>query len=155
MRKPNKELGKEAQALYDTGMSTRRVALELGWSPSYIARLLVCRDRALGVRMAMNKDKRPSTHWRSTRARARATWEQCVGPIPEGYHIHHTDNDPTNNCFSNLECMSREDHWLRHPANPIPVWLREHKKLYMRQYMKQWRQKNKDRIKIYRQMLKE
>ena len=33
-----------------------------------------------------------------------------IGNIPEGYDIHHLDNDKQNNSLSNLECLSKADH---------------------------------------------
>jgi len=30
--------------------------------------------------------------------------------IPRNWHIHHLDNDPTNNSFKNLVCLHPEDH---------------------------------------------
>jgi len=40
----------------------------------------------------------------------RIMWEYYFGPIPEGYHIHHKDEDRSNNCLSNLECLSPGSH---------------------------------------------
>ena len=64
---------------------------------------------------------KPCRHWRSSRAQARRLWEQAYGIIPPGYHIHHKDQDYTNNNLSNLECLSARDHaYIHHPINPIP-----------------------------------
>lgn len=46
----------------------------------------------------------------------RAIWEREVGPIPEGWEIHHRDHDKTNNTLSNFECLSKEDHARLHAA---------------------------------------
>ena len=39
----------------------------------------------------------------------RLVWEKFVGPIPEGYVIHHRDNDPTNNALWNLDCVTQKE----------------------------------------------
>jgi len=44
----------------------------------------------------------------------RAIWEKIHGPIPEGYHVHHRDNDPTNNAPDDLELMSGGNHAREH-----------------------------------------
>jgi HNH endonuclease len=41
-------------------------------------------------------------------------WKGANGPIPEGYHVHHKDENPLNNDPSNLECLPGEDHHARH-----------------------------------------
>lgn len=38
-----------------------------------------------------------------------------VGPIPDGYHVHHKDENILNNDISNLETLSPEDHARKHP----------------------------------------
>lgn len=40
----------------------------------------------------------------------RDVWESEVGPIPEGYDIHHKDEDRTNNSIENLECLPKSEH---------------------------------------------
>lgn len=44
----------------------------------------------------------------------RLVWEHHHGPIPAGHHIHHVDDDPTNNDVANLECLSPRDHVRKH-----------------------------------------
>lgn len=41
-------------------------------------------------------------------------WKDVYGQIPDGYIIHHKDNNPLNNALSNLECLSREEHQSSH-----------------------------------------
>lgn len=49
-------------------------------------------------------------------------WEDNHGPIPQGYEIHHSDKNKSNNDPSNLECLTPSEHGLRHkPYQPIPV----------------------------------
>ena len=45
-----------------------------------------------------------------------------VGPIPEGYHVHHLDHDRGNNDVSNLQAMSPAEHWQQHHAERGPDW---------------------------------
>jgi hypothetical protein len=40
----------------------------------------------------------------------RAVWEHHNGTIPEGWDIHHRDEDKTNNDISNLECLPKAEH---------------------------------------------
>lgn len=40
----------------------------------------------------------------------RYVWEHFNGQIPEGYDIHHKDEDKTNNDISNLECLPKSEH---------------------------------------------
>lgn len=47
----------------------------------------------------------------------RYVYEQEVGAIPSGHHIHHIDDNQLNNDPSNLECISSEDHAKYHHAN--------------------------------------
>ena len=44
----------------------------------------------------------------------REIWKHHNGPIPEGYDIHHKDENPLNNDPSNLECLSHSDHRSLH-----------------------------------------
>lgn len=39
-----------------------------------------------------------------------AVWKYHRGPIPAGYHIHHRDNDRSNNTIGNLECITVKEH---------------------------------------------
>lgn len=41
------------------------------------------------------------------------------GPIPDGFHVHHKDEDKANNHIDNLELLSASDHSRHHgPTNP-------------------------------------
>ena len=51
----------------------------------------------------------------SPRIRAhRWVWQQHHGEIPKGYHIHHKDDDKSNNEIENLMLLSRADHMKEH-----------------------------------------
>lgn len=43
------------------------------------------------------------------------------GPIPIGFHVHHIDEDSTNNDINNLEVLSPEEHSKKHPNTPEKV----------------------------------
>lgn len=40
----------------------------------------------------------------------RAVWEHHNGPILDGHHVHHEDEDRSNNQSDNLECLSPHEH---------------------------------------------
>lgn len=40
----------------------------------------------------------------------RYVWTKEKGPIPDGYDIHHKDEDKSNNAIGNLECLSKPEH---------------------------------------------
>jgi hypothetical protein len=51
----------------------------------------------------------------------RKIWEEYNNKkIPNGYHIHHIDGNRENNAPSNLECLSPEDHYLKHMELGLP-----------------------------------
>ena len=44
----------------------------------------------------------------------RLVYEEHFGPIPEGFHIHHLDNDKTNCSPENLLLLSKSNHHKLH-----------------------------------------
>ena len=44
----------------------------------------------------------------------RLVYEEHYGPIPEGFHIHHLDNDKTNCSPENLLLLSKSNHHKLH-----------------------------------------
>ena len=40
----------------------------------------------------------------------RAVWSYFVGEIPEGYQIHHLDENKANNAIENLQCLTKAEH---------------------------------------------
>lgn len=40
----------------------------------------------------------------------RLVWEQANGPIPDGYIVHHIDEDKMNNVLSNLQLVTHAEH---------------------------------------------
>jgi endogenous inhibitor of DNA gyrase (YacG/DUF329 family) len=48
-------------------------------------------------------------------------WKAAYGPIPDGFDVHHKDDDPGHNELDNFKLLSRSDHTaLHYAANPIP-----------------------------------
>jgi hypothetical protein len=54
------------------------------------------------------------TKGKSVRRLHQAVWEFHNGPIPEGHHVHHKDENTLNNDISNLECLSNKEHRRSH-----------------------------------------
>lgn len=44
----------------------------------------------------------------------REVWKKHHGQIPDGYEIHHADDNPLNNDILNLECISTDAHRKEH-----------------------------------------
>lgn len=40
----------------------------------------------------------------------RDVWEFHNGPIPDGYDVHHRDENKLNNDIGNLECLPKSEH---------------------------------------------
>ena len=49
----------------------------------------------------------------------RVVWEYYHGNIPDGYHIHHVDEDKTNNRIENLQALTASEHRSVHVKNRI------------------------------------
>lgn len=54
----------------------------------------------------------------------REIWKAAYGAIPDGYDIHHKDENPLNNNLDNLECLSKSDHAARH-AESMTEWRKQ------------------------------
>ena len=44
----------------------------------------------------------------------RAVWEHHNGPIPDGWHVHHLNEDKRDNSIANLACMPHGAHSQEH-----------------------------------------
>jgi len=53
----------------------------------------------------------------------RYKWEKEMGPIPEGHHIHHKDENKDNNELSNYESLPGSEHLSKHGKNPERIKL--------------------------------
>jgi hypothetical protein len=47
-------------------------------------------------------------------AEHRYIWEQHNGKIPEGFMVHHKNEDKQDNRIENLECISKKEHGKSH-----------------------------------------
>lgn len=57
--------------------------------------------------------------WKGTpRALHRELYEDFVGKIPKGHHIHHIDGNPENNSINNLQCLSGPEHVKLYWSDP-------------------------------------
>jgi hypothetical protein len=45
----------------------------------------------------------------------RDMWEFHKGPIPDGFDVHHVDENKEHNEISNFECLLKADHTRLHP----------------------------------------
>jgi hypothetical protein len=52
-----------------------------------------------------------------------AVWEEANGPTPKGWHVHHKDENKTNNQLSNLEALPGSEHLSQHMSEPDRVAL--------------------------------
>ena len=48
----------------------------------------------------------------------REVWKYYFGEIPEGYEIHHVDDDKSNNKPENLQCLTKTEHRKLHFSKP-------------------------------------
>lgn len=79
---------------------------------------------------------------------SRAIWENEVGPIPDGYEIHHIDRNPTNNDLSNLACISAKEHIEIHRqelSDEEKVWARENLSKNARPKALEWHRSDEGR----------
>lgn len=67
--------------------------------------------------------------------------------VPDGYHVHHVNGDPSDNSFSNLAVLTPKEHRAAHRKDRgTPEEIAERK----RQYQREWCMKNRDHIRAYR-----
>lgn len=63
-------------------------------------------------------------------------YETFIGPIPDGYHVHHKDHNPQNNNVDNLELLTIKEHCDRHKEKRIEASNKAHSKPVL-QYTKE------------------
>lgn len=54
-------------------------------------------------------------------------WEQSHGRIPDGYDIHHVDNNPENNSLENLVMMATNEHRRMHQLQKVGLNIEDFK----------------------------
>ncbi len=64
--------------------------------------------------------KNNSGHFNCNYSIHRAIWEYYYGEIPEGYDIHHRDENKSNNVISNLQPLTKSEHKTLHNKNVVP-----------------------------------
>jgi transcriptional regulator with XRE-family HTH domain len=113
-------------ARYAQGLSLAKVAAEFGVTRQSAYKMLARRSvplRSLPPRPAQvwrgaKYTLRPNGYFAATvdgrRYLHRDVWEFSFGPIPEGFDVHHIDEDKTNNDISNLALHDRAEHGRRH-----------------------------------------
>lgn len=111
-----------AYQLYLDGLSLQQVGLELGVSRQSVFDAF--KQRGLPLR---GPNFRPEQWYDGKKFTLRNTgyysltvddrclmhryiWEKEVGPIPEGWDIHHLDEDKAKNVLSNFECLPKAEH---------------------------------------------
>ena len=112
----------EAYQTYLSGLSLEQVAMGLGVSRQCVYKAFKKRGFVLrGVNFqpfqmydgkkftlrnngyyALTTDDRCLMH--------RYIWEAEIGKIPDGWDIHHIDNNRANNIINNLECLPKAEH---------------------------------------------
>lgn len=108
------ELRIKARELYTRGLSSRQVASQLGVGKSIV--FLWCKDIARGQSVSAQLRQPPSSkHWRSSRQAARKKMERKLGrKLLSSEHVHHIDEDYTNNADSNLQVLDAQEHVRLH-----------------------------------------
>lgn len=68
---------------------------------------------------------RPRLYWRNYgyAAEQAVIKESYFGAVGSEWHIHHIDHDKTNNALTNLQIMSRAEHFSHHGKSRHPHWL--------------------------------
>lgn len=63
-----------------------------------------------------NRYYRANGYWaaRGVHTLHREIWKFHNGEIPDGYHIHHIDENPHNNAIENLACIPEKEHRQYH-----------------------------------------
>ncbi|MBR0060392.1 MAG: HNH endonuclease, partial [Selenomonadaceae bacterium] len=59
------------------------------------------------------KDERTGRYFSRTPL-SRVVWTYYNGEIPDGYEIHHVDENKANDDISNLQMMTKSEHWKIH-----------------------------------------
>jgi HNH endonuclease len=102
------------EEMYRANLSALQIAKLLDIPRNQIQRYISKLGIARTPRQEARLHTRESSHWRTMRNRAVSLWIEVKGEIPLGYHIHHIDNDYTNNSIDNLKCIKGGEHTRLH-----------------------------------------
>lgn len=127
----------KARELYLQGFSTRQVARLTNISKSMVA--LYCKDILRPKSIACAKPKKETVAWRQCRNRARKLMERHLGrKLASNEHVHHINNDFTDNRIENLTVLLEGEHHSLHVRGPY-YGIPRHKWPHRMEYMKKWR----------------
>lgn len=111
-----------AYELYLTGLSLEQVAIQMGITrqsvyKAFKKRGFVLRGPNFQPEQFYDGKKftlRAHGYYELTTGKRtlmhRYIWEKEVGPIPDGFDIHHLDEIKSNNYLSNFECLDKAEH---------------------------------------------
>lgn len=127
MPRPRNEIqAKEMQRLYSLGYSLAQVGTALGVTRQNVYKILKRRNAVLrrilpapyvqwnGRKFSLRENGYYADTTDSREYLHRAVWEYHYGDIPEGYEVHHKDEDKTNNSPSNLQILTSAEHGAAH-----------------------------------------
>ena len=110
-------------ALYERGLSLAQVAARYGVSRQSVYDVFRHRGWKMRPRPAplpaityegQNYTMRNTGYYGATSGDRhllhRRIWEDAHGPIPDGWDIHHRDEDKTHNALENFECLPKAEH---------------------------------------------
>lgn len=125
-RKPyvrNDERANAMYARYQCGLSLAQVASEFGCSRQAVYDVFKWRGLELRPRPARLPEVRYGGRTYTMRNTGyygatsgdrhllhRRMWEDAHGPIPDGWDIHHRDEDKAHNVLENFECLPKAEH---------------------------------------------
>lgn len=117
------EKADEMYRLYQSGHSLEQVGKAYGVTRQSVYELFKNRGMALRGKqkplpyMIYNGEKytlRNNGYYGKTRGKRtlmhRDVWESHHGKIPQGWDIHHKDQNKMNNNIDNLECLTKSEH---------------------------------------------
>ncbi len=133
------ERNERIREMYRYGLSTREIGRQIGLDCGQVYK--ICSDIA---RPHVNPD---SKHWRTNRQRARRIMEKYLGrKLARNEHVHHINENFTDNRIENLEVKSATDHAKHHhPKLPGTNYSR-HRDARVKQ-IAAWRRRNPDKMK--------
>lgn len=125
-RKPYQRDDARALAMrerYDAGLSLAQIASEFGVTRQAVYDVFKWRDWPLRPRPERRQtvtyagriySLRNNGYYAATSGDRhllhRRMWEDAHGPIPDGWDIHHCDEDKTHNALDNFECLPKAEH---------------------------------------------